>query len=88
MDLIMQALDMDYEDEKALELAGLAAYQQQQWAQSLHFWRRLMKKLPKDSEAYEEIGRAVRIAERKVVEASGLGDRARLESPEKPKAPH
>ncbi len=88
MELIMQALDLDYEDEKALELAGLAAYQQQQWAQSLHFWRRLMKKLPKDSEAYEEIGRAVRIAERKVVEASGLGERARLEAPEKPKAPH
>ena len=64
MELILQALDLDYEDEKALELAGLAAYQQQQWAQSLHFWRRLMKKLPKDSEAYEEIGRAVRIAER------------------------
>ena len=60
MELILQALDLDYEDEKALELAGLAAYQQQQWAQSLHFWRRLMKKLPKDSEAYEEIGRAVR----------------------------
>ena len=88
MELILQALDLDYEDEKALELAGLAAYQQQQWAQSLHFWRRLMKKLPKDSEAYEEIGRAVRIAERKVVEASGLGDRALLEAPEKPKAPH
>ena len=88
MELIMQALDLDYEDEKALELAGLAAYQQQQWAQSLHFWRRLMKKLPKDSEAYEEIGRAVSIAERKAVEASGLGDRARLQAPDNPKAPH
>ena len=38
MELILQALDLDYEDEKALALAGLAAYQHQQWAQSLHFW--------------------------------------------------
>ena len=84
----MQALDLDYEDEKALELAGLAAYQQQKWAESLHFWRRLMKKLPKNSEFYEEIERAVKIAEGKVVEASGLGERAKLAPPEKQQTPH
>ena len=55
LELVMQALELDYEEEKALELAGLAAYQQQKWAESLHFWRRLMKKLPKNSEFYEEI---------------------------------
>ncbi|MDP1652262.1 MAG: tetratricopeptide repeat protein [Rhodocyclaceae bacterium] len=88
LELVMQALELDYEEEKALELAGLAAYQQEKWAESLHFWRRLMKKLPKDSEFYEEIGRAVKIAEGKVVEASGLGDRAKLASPEKQKRPH
>mgnify|MGYP002144411436 CR=1 FL=1 len=68
--------------------AGLAAYQQQKWAESLHFWRRLMKKLPKNSEFYEEIARAVKIAEGKAMEASGLGERARLAPPEKSQTPH
>ena len=88
MELVAQALELDYEDEKALELAGLAAYQQQKWAESLHFWRRLMKKLPKNSEFYEEIARAVKIAEGKAMEASGLGERARLALPEKSQTPH
>ena len=88
MELVAQALELDYENEKALELAGLAAYQQQKWAESLHFWRRLMKKLPKNSEFYEEIARAVKIAEGKAMEASGLGERARLALPEKSQPPH
>ena len=88
MELVAQALELDYENEKALELAGLAAYQQKKWAESLHFWRRLMKKLPKNSEFYEEIARAVKIAEGKAMEASGLGERARLAPPEKSQPPH
>ena len=88
MELVAQALELDYGDEKALELAGLAAYQQEKWAESLHFWRRLMKKLPKNSEFYEEIARAVKIAEGKAMEASGLGERARLAPPEKSQPPH
>lgn len=69
-ELLMQALDIDYEEEKALELAGLAAYQQEKWAESLHFWRRLLKKLPKDNEMYEAISQAVKIAEAKVTAAN------------------
>ena len=88
MELVAQALELDYENEKALELAGLAAYQQKKWVESLHFWRRLMKKLPKNSEFYEEIARAVKIAEGKAMEASGLGERARLALPEKSQPPH
>jgi len=88
LELVLQALELDYGEEKALELAGLAAYQRGDWAQSLHFWRRLMKRLPKESELYEDIGQAVKIAEGKAAEASGLGDRARLEAPEKVKKPH
>jgi cytochrome c-type biogenesis protein CcmH len=84
LELVMQALDLNYEEEKALELAGLAAYQQEKWAESLHFWRRLLKKLPKDSEFHDAISQAVKIAETKAAEASGLGDRAKLETPEKP----
>ncbi len=80
-ELILQALDIDYEEDKALELAGLAAYQQEKWAESLHFWRRLLKKLPKETEQYEAISQAVKIAESKVGVASGLGDRAKLLAP-------
>jgi cytochrome c-type biogenesis protein CcmH len=80
-ELLMEALDIDYEEEKALELAGLAAFQQEKWAESLHFWRRLLKKLPKDTEQYDAISQAIKVAESKVGVASGLGDRARLSPP-------
>jgi cytochrome c-type biogenesis protein CcmH len=86
-ELVAAALDLNYEDEKALELAGLAAFQKQKWAESLHFWRRLLKLLPKDSELHEAIERAVKIAETKVAD-SGLGDRAKLNAPEPKKNPH
>jgi cytochrome c-type biogenesis protein CcmH len=88
LELVMEALDIDYEEDKALELAGLAAYQQEKWAESLHFWRRLLKKLPKDTDQYDAITQAVKIAEKKVEEASGLGERAKLNAPPPKKAPH
>lgn len=87
-ELILEALEIDYEEDKALELAGLSAYQQEKWAESLHFWRRLLKKLPKDTEQYEAISQAVKIAEKKAEAGSGLGERARLAVPERKKAPH
>jgi len=74
----MEALDIDYEEEKALELAGLDAFQQEKWAESLHFWRRLLKKLPKETDQYDAISQAVKLAESKVGVASGLGERAKL----------
>ncbi|MEY2632734.1 MAG: c-type cytochrome biosis protein CcmI, partial [Pseudomonadota bacterium] len=87
LQLIQAALEINYEEEKALELAGLAAFQQEKWAESLHYWRRLLKRLPKDSEMYEAISRAVGVAEQKV-EAAGLGDRAKLQPPPMAKQPH
>jgi len=79
--LLMEALDIDYEEEKALELAGLDAFQQEKWAESLHFWRRLLKKLPKDTEQHDAISPAVKVAASKVGVASGLGERAKLSPP-------
>lgn len=87
-ELVMAALEIDYEEEKALELAGLAAYQQEKWAESLHFWRRLLKKLPADTEFHDAIAEAVKMAEQKVESASGLGERSRLQAPATPKNPH
>jgi len=83
MALVNEALELDYQEEKALELAGLNAYQRQEWAQSIHFWRRLLKRLPKESEFYEDIDRAVKDAEIKSAAASGLGEKAKLAPPPK-----
>lgn len=85
---IAQALELDYQDEKALELAGLAAYQRQDWAQALHFWRRLLKRLPVESEFHQDMTRAVADAEEKAAQASGLGERAKLQPAAKKQTPH
>ena len=49
--LIEAALDLDGDEEKALELAGLAAYQREEWAQAVFYWRHLLKRLPAQSES-------------------------------------
>lgn len=85
---IEQALELDFQDEKALELAGLAAYQRADWAQAVHFWRRLLKRLPAESEFHQDMAKAIADAEEKSSQASGLGERAKLQPPAKPKAPH
>lgn len=66
MELIKAALEISYEEEKALELAGLAAFQKENWAEALHYWRRLLKKLPKDTEHHERIAQAASVAEAKL----------------------
>jgi len=86
--LIEQALELDPEDEKALELAGLAAYQREEWAQAVHFWRRLLKRLPADSEFHQDMSKAIQEAEDKSAQASGLGERAKLQPPEQKQTPH
>lgn len=87
-ELIEQALELDANDEKALELAGLGAYQRQDWAQAAHFWRRLLKRLPAQSEFYQDIEKAAQEAQDKAVQASGLGDRAKLIEAPKKANPH
>lgn len=86
--LVEQALELDPEDEKALELAGLAAFQREEWAQAVYFWRRLLKRLPADSEFHQDMSRAIQEAEDKSAQASGLGARAKLQPAEKKQTPH
>jgi cytochrome c-type biogenesis protein CcmH len=66
LELIREALEISYEDEKALELAGLAAFQKENWAEALHYWRRLLKLLPRETEQHDAIAQAVRTAEMKL----------------------
>jgi len=89
IELIREALEISYEEIKALELAGLEAFQNQRWAESLHYWRRLMKLLPKESEHYEAIAQAVATAERKLdIALGGTGIVVPRPPAEPKKAPH
>ncbi len=88
LNLINQALELNYQDDKALELAGLAAFQRQDWAQAAHFWRRLLKRLPADSEFHQDISAAVKDVEEKAAKSSGLGEKAKLQPPVKKGNPH
>lgn len=50
MELIERALALDPNNQKALWLAGTAAYERAEFKQTLGYWRRLYEMLPKDSE--------------------------------------
>ena len=50
MELIKQALSLDPDNQKALWLAGTAAYERKEFKKTLDYWRRLYEMLPKDSE--------------------------------------
>jgi len=66
LELIKEALEISYEETKALELAGLDAFQNERWAEALHYWRRLLKLLPKDTQHHEAIAMAVMTAEKRL----------------------
>lgn len=50
MELVAQALELDPDNQKALNLAASAAYQRQDFAEALTYWRRLLQQLPPGSE--------------------------------------
>ena len=89
LELLTEALEIDPEEEKALELSGLAAYQEEKWAEALHYWRRLLKKLPQGNELHDAVSQAARIAENKLAEKLSGTDVASLpEAKERKKSPH
>jgi len=51
MELINQALKVDPENPKALQLAGSAAFQLQDYAKAIDYWQRVLKKVGPDSPA-------------------------------------
>ena len=89
LELIKAALEISYEETKALELAGLEAFQKERWAEALHYWRRLLKLLPKDTEHHEAIAQAIMTAERKLdLSLGGTGMPLPTPPAEPRKAPH
>jgi cytochrome c-type biogenesis protein CcmH len=70
--LVRKALDLNPDDEKGLELAGITEYQSGNFAQAAFYWRRLVKLLPADSDYARELDSAARQAVLMAEEASGL----------------
>lgn len=64
MELIQKALEIDPEDMKGLELAGINAYQEQDFAQASYFFKRLHKVLPPESPYAQDILAAQKETER------------------------
>ena len=64
LELINQALKLNPQDEKALNLAGSAAYQAKDFSSAATYWRSLLKLIPPDAEYANEVRAAVEDAEK------------------------
>ena len=65
MELIQQALKVDPQNAKALQLAGSAAFQAKDYKKAIDYWQRVLKQVPPGSEVAETI--QTRIAEAKTL---------------------
>jgi cytochrome c-type biogenesis protein CcmH len=72
MELVNKALSLNPKDEKALELAGIAAFQEKNFAQAAFYWKQLLQLIPGETEYARDIGNAMQEAQRLASEASGL----------------
>jgi cytochrome c-type biogenesis protein CcmH len=68
MELIQQALKVEPENPKALQLAGSAAFQAKDYKKAIDYWQRVLKQVPANSEASQAI--TERINEAKTLAAS------------------
>lgn len=77
MELVAKALELDPNDIKGLELSGIHAYQQQNFAQAAFFFKRLHQQLPPETPYAQDILAAQQEAERLVQTGlTGLDDLA------------
>ncbi|HHH36943.1 MAG TPA: c-type cytochrome biogenesis protein CcmI [Gammaproteobacteria bacterium] len=63
MEMIQRALKLDPNNEKALWLAGTAAYERADFAQALKYWKRLRDLVPPDSQAARTMESNIREAQ-------------------------
>lgn len=72
IELVREALLLDPRDQKALELAGIHAYQNEEFTTASYHWNQALQLLPEDSPAHAELSAMVRSARiRGHVEAFG-----------------
>jgi len=69
--LVMRALTLDPAHPKALEMAGSAAYEQQDFAAAAQYWQQLLAQLPAPSVRHRELTAAIARAERLTLASSG-----------------
>jgi cytochrome c-type biogenesis protein CcmH len=70
-ELVMRALTLDPAHPKALEMAGSAAFEQQDFAAAAQYWQQLLAQLPASSLRHRELAAAIARAERLTLAASG-----------------
>jgi len=69
-ELVLRALTLDPAHPKALEMAGSAAYEQQDFAAAAQYWQQLLAQLPASSVRHRELAAAIARAERLTLAAS------------------
>ncbi|MGF1644145.1 MAG: tetratricopeptide repeat protein [Thiotrichales bacterium] len=62
IELVRKALELHTQDEKALELAGIHAYQREEYSTAAYYWRQLLKVLPPEGDYARDIQIAMRDA--------------------------
>ncbi|AGA31975.1 Cytochrome c heme lyase subunit CcmH [Thioalkalivibrio nitratireducens DSM 14787] len=75
MELVRDALALDPEDPKGLEMAGLHAYQNQEYGTAAYYWNQLLRQMPEGSPAHGELTAMVRQA-RGLSRAEAFGEEA------------
>ena len=70
-ELVMRALTLDPAHPAALEMAGSAAYEQQDVTAAARYWRQLLAQLPERSAKHRELAAAIARAERLTLAADG-----------------
>lgn len=70
-DLIRKALEINPQEPKALELAGISAYQENNFAQAVYYWKQLLNQLPPDSPYAMDIAVAMKEAKERAEAAFG-----------------
>ncbi|MBZ0106451.1 MAG: c-type cytochrome biogenesis protein CcmI [Sulfuricella denitrificans] len=83
LELIHQALKLNPQDEKALNLAGSAAYQVKNFSRAAEYWRSLLKLLPPNDGYASEVRAAIEDAE-KSASVSGLDNLSAMGPSERP----
>lgn len=71
LELINKALKLNANDEKALNLAGAAAYQNKDFAQAASYWRRLLKVIPPEDDYAKEVKAAIEETEKLAASLGG-----------------
>lgn len=63
VELVNKALQLDPENPKALELAGIAAFEAGDYRRAIDYWQKLMTRVPANSEVAESLSQRINEAE-------------------------